>query len=393
MPNLTSGGGISDAVRAQILQSFKERYGDKFDRAVFDAALDAAIGAGVTVISGDRIANHFLQATISAYDNGGTLPAGSTDGNGDFTPPPPPSDTGTGSPKNTAASFTYLLQSWGIPLDDSLSALVKHAADKGWNQQRLIEELMKTPEFDDRFPGILAADGTLTMSPTQYLASEKQFQAAASRAGINLSDGKEAWLFQHGITPSLFADRATGFKMLQDNKDFYEQYGKSLVQQGVATPQDIKDEGLFKFVMGEANQEWYDTYNLTRARYAATQAGIRLSAQAEGDMILNPHLIERISNKGLSDADLTQGFQQVAQQLLTTLPLSRIQKYGLSKHDIAAAEFGGPKQAQIKAKMEHILAQEKAFEEQGAQGPQSYVTQGGTPASAGVSQQRRQYSQ
>src|SRR5207247_2844176 len=84
-------------------------------------------------------------------------------------------------------------------------------------------------------------------------------------------------------------------------------------------------------------------------------------------------MVQNIAGQNLSDAQLHKDYQDLAQNLLTTLPMSRIHGYGLTKKQIQQASFGGPKQAQIIQKMKHIIATDQAFSEQRAT-QQTYST-------------------
>ncbi len=114
------------------------------------------------------------------------------------------------------------------------------------------------------------------MDESTYLANLQSYKDLGEQAGINLGGKRQAWLFQNDVSPTEFQDKAQAIAQLRDNKDLYQQFAKALVQSGNAKPGEVNDEGLFKFVLGEGNKAWYEEWNLARARYVATQSGLKL---------------------------------------------------------------------------------------------------------------------
>jgi hypothetical protein len=52
---------------------------------------------------------------------------------------------------------------------------------------------------------------------------------------------------------------------------------------------------------------------------------------------------------------MTQGLQEVAEHLLTTMPNSKLAGFKLGKRQLMSGEFGGPRQAEIRQKMQRVL--------------------------------------
>jgi hypothetical protein len=337
----------------------------------------------MTIIQDGALNEEFATAVFKRMNVG---PDGQTDGSEEV---PDLTETGeTEDPQSLRASFMSILQMWGITLTDNLMKLVRSATQNGWSYDAFTFYLRKTPEYLAQFPGIIGPDGKMTMSESQYLSNIQQYESLAAQYGVDLSESDQAWLFSNEISPDEFAVRAKAMKLIEKNPDLYKQFEKSLIAEGViAKGESVSDEELLRFVMGEGNSEWYDVWNLTRTRYVATQAGIRLAKGADAYLALNPHLIEKLADKGLSDEALASGFGEVAENLSNTLPLSKLQKYGLTKADLVQASFGGPKAQEVRDKIARIQQQDREFYESRAN-PQSFAAEGGGLGVQGIGTQR-----
>lgn len=278
---------------------------------------------------------------------------------------------------NSKSGLFNELSTLGINVTPNVQQLVQEALNHHYNNETFLRFLRQTPEYQERFVGIFDEDGNLQMSETAYLQTERSYQDIAAQAGLNISTEKLQGLFLTDTSPGEFKVKAGALKQLKTNPELYEQFRKSLIQEGVADAGTATRENLWKFVMGEGNAEWADVWNLSRTRYAATQAGIKLAKGADSFLALNPHLVEKLANRGLSDEALSAGFDQVAQSLLTVLPLSHIQGMGLNKRDLTQAAFGGKRSAATKQKIRRILETQKSLADDSGTSTAVYGTQGG----------------
>lgn len=266
--------------------------------------------------------------------------------------------------QNAEASFTGLLQSYGIDVNSNMQNLINTAAAHNWNSARFKQALIGTPEFQDRFPGIFDKNGDLKMSPSQYMKQEQAYQNVADTAGINLGDNKQAWLFKNDVSAAEFQTRASAIARIRTNSDMFKAFGQQLAAEGLAPKGGLSKGDLFKFVLGEGNKEWYSSWNDTLSRYYGQQSGIAFGPGHPNKSYTNlgTKTVEAIGNKGLSETELSQGYQSLANQLTTTYPLSKIQKFGLSKQDLVELQFGGPRQASVAQKVQQILKNEQNIE-------------------------------
>src|SRR5260221_26329 len=171
------------------------------------------------------------------------------------------------------------------------------------------------------------------MSPSAYIQQETAYKNVATQAGLNVGDNKLAWLFKNDVSPTEFQARATAIQRVRDNADMFKAFSQQLKDEGLAPPGGLSKQDLFKFVLGEGNKAWYQSWNDNLSRYYGEQSGLVFGPGHPNKTYtqLSEKTVGNIGNKGLSEAQLQQGYQGLAQQLTTTMPLSKIQKFGLSK--------------------------------------------------------------
>jgi hypothetical protein len=280
-----------------------------------------------------------------------------------------------GSKQNAEAAFNTILSGYGLAPNPDLNKLVQKAVAGGWSSTRFALAVQDTPEFHQQFPGIFKQDGTLKMSPAQYLAVQRQFEAIGAQSGIDVGAKRQAWLFRNNVSPAEFQARAQADTTLRTNQAYFNAFNEERKANGLP-PLTHADQ--FKMIMGEGNQEWYDQWQGATTRYAAEQAGLSIKAAGSSYLNINEHLLNKVNQLGLTEDQAQAGFQDIATHLLTTYPLSKLENYNLSKRRIEAAVFGGPGSAQTRELMKHVLAQEQAFTEPRATPEFSPQSKGGS---------------
>jgi len=281
---------------------------------------------------------------------------------------------------NNKAFFVNTLKELGIPLTGNMNQLINNALAKNYNSANFMFYLRQTKEYHQKFTGIFNKNGTLKMSEAQYLSNLKQYENLASKAGINIGPKMMDWLFLNNVSPSEFADRATSYTRLRRNEDLYRAFKQELIQSG-EKPNALTRKNMLKFILGEGNQKWYDTWQDAVTRNAAQQAGVAIGKR-NALANLGQGAIERISGLGLSEAALSKGFTQIADDIANLLPDSQLFQVGLTKSDLVTLRFGGKNRQQIADKVQGILAQRNLAEEQKAT-PQLYQTQTGSKLNYG----------
>lgn len=279
---------------------------------------------------------------------------------------------------NLAASYHGILTSLGIPLDDELQAMVQNGIHNGWSTTRFTQHLYQTDAFHEAFPGIFNADGTMKMSPQQYLQNVDAYQSIGSTAGIDVGDKKLAWLFNHNVSPQEFQDRGTAFKRLQDNPHLLTALNQQRAIDGQAP---LTQGDLFKGIMGEGNRDFYESWQAATTRYEAQQAGLHIARVGKDHLqayaAITQGMLNRLNNKGLTEDQYAQGFQQLGDTLLKDLPSAAIEHTGLSRKEISAAVFGGQGSAEARKKISSIEARQQAQDQNEIAAGPAYAGQGG----------------
>lgn len=223
--------------------------------------------------------------------------------------------------------------------------------------------------------------------PSEFEITKRAFESIGARYGININANLVRWAMRNNVSPDEFALRAQAANMIKTNPAMFQQFTKALARAGIAKPGEINKKEVLKFVLGRGNAQWYKVWNITRARYVATQAGITLNKKSERYLSLNPGVVNRIAKKGLSDAALAQGFAEVAQGMSEVLPLSEARRFGVNKKDLVKSAFGGKGSQLSREQIQRAVNTYKAFQEERASA-QSFVGEEGLGILSGV--QRKQ---
>ncbi len=333
-----------------------------------------------------------VHANAEAAAQGG---AGSNAGGNNDTTVVDPHGAGNDPSKrrNNQATYLSILQGYGIALDPEMRQLVSEAQKHGYSETRFLYFLRQTEDYQKTFPGIFKKDGTMKMTEEQYLTNVDSYKQYAYANGLNLGPKEQAWLFQHNVSPDEYNDKGAAIRKIEDNPALYNQFKKALVQMGVAKPNEVSKQELQNFVLGEGNAEWYHVWNLSRARYVATEAGISFGKNTERYLALNPHIAEQIANKDLTDAELATKFGAVATALGAApgqegavLTLSEAKTYGVTKRDIIASQFGGKRAQRAKNKIARAQSTAEAFTQDRASQQLTEDQGGGYQVIGGTSQ-------
>jgi hypothetical protein len=278
---------------------------------------------------------------------------------------------------NNAAQLNALVSSYGMDATNSnVAALVDQAAQHGWNGDRFNAELYKTPEFQAAFPGIFNDNGSLKMTPGQYIQQTKQYTDIAAQAGINLNGAQTSWLFRNDVSPGEFQARASADAQLRQNPELYKAFGQELMNAGIQDKPPTKSQ-LLEFVMGQGNNQWRSLWDNAAARYGSEQAGLQIGKGADRYAKITEADVHAAAAKGLTPDEAAKAFHDVATQMIQTLPFSRIQKAGLTHKDFVTATFGGKGSVEAQQKILKVAQSERVFEQSPGAGAGSQQTQNG----------------
>ena len=312
-----------------------------------------------------------------------TAPADDTDGSsgGD-------SAAAARARQNYITSLKALLQTLGIVLTGNLQQLINQAATKGYSQATFMYYLRQTPEYRQEFRGIFDEDGTLKMSEQAYIAQKRQFEDLASMYGLRFSDRLAGLLFEGDVSVNEYRMKAAAVQTMKTNSVYLEQFNKVLIQRGIIDHKLSRAE-LQKFVIGEADKEWYKVWREVQTRGAAVMAGLSFAKPGthpgNRDLRLPKDALKTLMAAGLTGTALQQAVNAIAENFLKTLPLSIAYGEGLNKQDIVKAIVGGKHSAAIQSKLERLLTTHAAFEDEERANPQMYATQPGSTTLLGAS--------
>lgn len=262
---------------------------------------------------------------------------------------------------NMLAEIQNIAVGWGLNYTSQQVQQMIKSMNGATDVRAMYNAIEQTPQFHEAFPGIFNSNGTLKMSPTQYITTKKSYEAYATKNGVMMDPKRLTWLFQNNVSPTEFAQRSQAVQTLRDNQQYFNAFNQQLKQQGM---QPLTEADKFKMIMGEGNAEWYDTWNNASSRYAGEQAGLKFGPSATGTganyLRLGEGVVKQVAGLGLTAGQTSSGYAQLAKDLTSLLPQSRIQGMGLTKKDLVQLEFGGPNQAAIAVKAAQIVANEKA---------------------------------
>lgn len=278
---------------------------------------------------------------------------------------------------NTAATLQQFLVQAGIPAG-AFSSLIDQAIRLNYTPSEFTLQVYGSPQFENMFPGIFRPDGSMKMTPYEYRQMSDQYVSTARQFGVSgFSQEHVGALIQGDVSMQEFSDRMTAIARIEDYKPAMNQF-ISLVEQNGGDASELKtDEGLVDFMLGRSSKKFYTLWDQTVVGTAAKESGVHISND----------LVRRIAKRtpGVADeAQMQAGFQELASKIQTLLPLSRINKYGLSKKDLVTLEFGGPNQAHIAKKVDMIV---KNYD---AQFAQNYGGHLGQPDIGTVKQEKAQ---
>lgn len=319
--------------------------------------------------SGDKSPEAYQQATKSAQGpspiwnpidyffgdtgGGGAGPSGSVT----LTLPPPTASSGPSDAQARLHAWENLTNQWNIKQDPAITKLMQEGNKAGWTEQTFLWHLRQTQEYHDAFPYI---QGT-GMSEAAYVAQTKAYQTSAASYGVNLTPALQSVLFQRGISSTTASQRFQAESQLRTNQPLFDAFNRQRKSEG----KPILSRGdMMSFILGEGNQNWYDDWNNANSRYAGNMAGVTFDNKAQEYTSVGRNVVKEVAGLGLSQSAERSGYQKLAQQLKTSLPLSRIQKFGLTKQDLVELEFGGKRQASVAATVQSILANESNLEDQ-----------------------------
>lgn len=276
----------------------------------------------------------------------------------------PPGGGGGGS----TAGFAAQLRNAGIPNFIDVDGYIDQALALGLTGEEafayVYSQVLRSPEFRTAFPGIFRPDGTMRMSPAQWLEQAGAYRAMGARFGVSLSREH----IGHWVSLEVGADEARErFNAIQTVKTnpnirrFLKLYSGT----------DSLKEAV-QFVLRKAPKQVYDTFEAAQLSAVATDLGLKTSkGRALG--------IARRTEGVLTKEEIEARYKRLADQLrVADVELAAV---GLTQRQLEIIEFGGPRRAALASRAERMLRQREA-DIQTPQGQQAIRIERGRPVLA-----------
>lgn len=236
--------------------------------------------------------------------------------------------------------------------------------------------IIRSPEFKKRFPGIFRKDGTLRMSPSDYIHREDAFRSVAAQYGFSLSKSAIGGLMNNNVTPESFTLRARGIQLASTRPDILKTLNDQIARVNKARaahgdaliPMIRTTKDAVNFFTGKSDGTVYALYEGAQFEAAARSAGLKATATSAAT-------IARGTAGVMSLEDIETGYASIASRLRTAGV--ELKSFGITQRELEILEFGGPGRAGIAGKAEQALKQrETALQSNTTQAPSGLNHQG-----------------
>lgn len=355
MPNI--GGGNAPTLAAQIAGDL----GISVDRA--RALIRRAINEGhspsdknfLTIIGGYLHGPPGGDQPPTVIQPGGSG-SGSGGGGGGASGP---------DPAVLRSNYMEILRSWGIPADD-VGNLVDSAVSNEWSTLQFMQAVRRTKAYKQNFSGIASQPG---MSEGSYLAQYRQYKALAQDIGKKLTRQQFGALLKGGVDYKEWNFRVQGVQRVQQNQAVFKWYRQELIKSGeLKKGQGLPFKKMWEITTKLNSVDFERVYERAWLQGNLQKIGFDLT-KAGGRDISRKRLLSLIRQyeSGTPGAEVeafgAQQFQELAEQIRTTIPASQLYGYGISKADLLEMKLGGRRAASIAERAQRALNQAKAESE------------------------------
>lgn len=233
--------------------------------------------------------------------------------------------------RNARASFTELLNSWGIPISKEVQKFVAMAAKKQMSGDAFMSAIRKTKAYARAFPGIMQPNGVLRMSEAEYEAGFEAIKDFGASIGREMNRHEFAQALKSGNSIAEIKQKWGAIDALYTNQKLMDEFAAYRQSQGLSFPKD-RDQQL-KFIMGLGPREWEIGWDTAVMSNRSKEAGLQMSF----DEI--KQVIGAIETSGLGDSqDLDPTvFAKVRDNLRH---VGTMKAYGIGDKDAVLAAFG-----------------------------------------------------
>lgn len=299
--------------------------GDPVD---YGAVKKIAQGFGVN-LSAVSASNPVTSGTGSAVGGSGTAGAlsGLNAGGGLFT-------------KN---DLNDVLQGYGLK-PALFSGLIDQAIREDWSDTHFLAMIYQSEPFQKSFPGIMRDDGSLKMTPFEYLQLSDQYKHIAEDYGINMSRQRIGMNIAGDVSPDEFNDRALIFRAYQRTPELRAQVDAILSHNQQAKLDNV---GYYKWLAGKSQGQVVDLYEAARLQQQGLDLGPHPLAVARALGTTG-----QITDTAALAAQVKQVSDFVGPELAAA---------GITQADLTLLEGGAPDEKNISSSLQQILRNRQAL--------------------------------
>lgn len=224
----------------------------------------------------------------------------------------------------------------GFGLRPSLfQPIIDKAVREGWSDVAFLAAVYQSKPFKRTFPGITREDGSVRMSPMEYLSMRDRYGHIADNYGVNMSRKLFGRLVAGDVSEDEWMHRAQITQAARSTPELRRSFDEILTSK---ERRKLDDKGWWDFLEGHTESELYDLYeefelgryglDINRkdsANIGDTGEFLDLAALAREIRKIQSSIGPELANAGISDADLAilesggrddKGLQPKLQQLL-----------------------------------------------------------------------------
>lgn len=217
--------------------------------------------------------------------------------------------------------------------------------------------ILRSPEFKARFPGIFRSNGTLRISPAEYVSREDSYISSAAAYGISLNRSHIAGLIRTNKTPEKVATIFKGIQLFRQNPELIPRLQANIAvmnqirrKAGLPLIPNVKSTAdVINFFSNQSEMNVYRAYEGSIIQSEFEHVGFKLTSQQA------QKLADR--TEGVDPREIQERALDLFQKLNLAGPELRAE---LTQQELLTLEFGGRNQTEVIAKADRILKQREA---------------------------------
>jgi hypothetical protein len=253
----------------------------------------------------------------------------------------------------TAAELRGILRGYGLN-PNLFDGIIHQAVVNQWSPEQFIAELYASDEFATAFPGIYNPDGSLKLSPAEYLQlayGMGGYVDIARNYGLKLSREHIGLLVQNNVSPDEWARRAEILQQARTTEAYRVEFNKLLQAQG---HEPLGRKEWFDFIASRSQARIEDLYQAAALRMSDLELTREEALQAARE-------IGR--EQPASPVDISEIVAQ-ARRLRDEIG-PELQAAGITDADLAVLSAGSDPRG-LAPKLEQILRNRRALVQAGS---------------------------